>query len=497
MGTFSSQVRLGLTLAIRNRMALIYGFFFPLIFLVAYWGLYRHDEVPIALHLGELLTVTILGGACFGLPTTLVSERERGVWRRYRLTPAPLWLLIASALATRFILVLAAALLQICLALALGMPLPAHPFGLLAAFTLTALAFMGLGLVIAALAGNVPTVQALGQCIFLPMLIVGGVAVRLPTLPAWALHTSAFFPGRYAVAALQTNVTGNGFAVTGFDLLALALIGAAAMIAGLRIFRWDADKRRASRGDRLWLALALGVWALVGILAEQQGRVSVEEAVLENVGTSRDFVVAEVPAAPPQARSAKSAETPVPAPESTAVVPASSPAPAPSGPADWHLAGPQDFKKIAFERLPPDSGLVAPIATADEAPDPLALEHLERVRQGLETWAPAQVADPVQRARNDLYVAGVPDLLQMSDVERFLPQIVFDQLRKDISAEDLPKVLYWVAMHPDGGSDEAIDDLEELGLPGVMGPRKAARARVMLYAFKFLGRLIGDLPAAS
>ena len=85
----------------------------------------------------------------------------------------------------------------------------------------------------------------------------------------------------------------------------------------------------------------------------------------------------------------------------------------------------------------------------------------------------------------------------MSDVERFLPQIVFDQLRKDISAEDLPKVLYWVAMHPDGGSDEAIDDLEELGLPGVMGPRKAARARVMLYAFKFLGRLIGDLPAAS
>ena len=136
MRVFLSQVRLGLTLAIRNRMALIYGFVFPLIFLVAFWALYRQDEVPIALHLGELLTVTILGGACFGLPTTLVSERERGVWRRYRLAPAPLWVLIAATLTTRFILILAAALLQIGLALSMGMPFPVHPLGLLAAAVL-------------------------------------------------------------------------------------------------------------------------------------------------------------------------------------------------------------------------------------------------------------------------------------------------------------------------------------------------------------------------
>ena len=43
--------------------------------------------VPLVRHIGELLTVTALGGACFGLPTTMVSERERGVWRRYRLAP--------------------------------------------------------------------------------------------------------------------------------------------------------------------------------------------------------------------------------------------------------------------------------------------------------------------------------------------------------------------------------------------------------------------------
>src|SRR4029077_13862441 len=71
----------------RNRMALLYSYLFPLIFLLAFYVLYRHERLVLARHIGELLTVGILGGACFGLPTTMVSERERGVWRRYRLAP--------------------------------------------------------------------------------------------------------------------------------------------------------------------------------------------------------------------------------------------------------------------------------------------------------------------------------------------------------------------------------------------------------------------------
>ena len=114
---------LSLRLNGRNRMAMIYGYLFPLIFLVAFWAIYRHDRVPLALHLGQLLTVTVLGGACFGLPTTMVSERERGVWRRYRLTPLPGWAFVLSTLCVRYLLLLSAALLQIALAFAIGMPL--------------------------------------------------------------------------------------------------------------------------------------------------------------------------------------------------------------------------------------------------------------------------------------------------------------------------------------------------------------------------------------
>ena len=128
----------------------------------------------------------------------------------------------------------------------LGMPLPRHPFELFLAFTCVAFAFIGLGLVIAMMADNVPAVQALGQCIFLPMLIIGGVAVPLASLPDWAQRLSAFFPGRYAVEALQACVTGNGLGAAGFSVIALVLIGAAGCLAGAKMFRWDAQQRFAA-----------------------------------------------------------------------------------------------------------------------------------------------------------------------------------------------------------------------------------------------------------
>src|SRR5215471_10549999 len=134
------QFLVSLRLYFRNTMALIYGYLFPTIFLVAFWVLYRYDRVPLARHMGELLTVTILGGACFGLPTTLVSERERGVWRRYRLAPIATGSLMAGTLLARYVTSISAGLLQIVLAMGVGMPLPPHPIELWVAFTFVAFA---------------------------------------------------------------------------------------------------------------------------------------------------------------------------------------------------------------------------------------------------------------------------------------------------------------------------------------------------------------------
>jgi ABC-2 type transport system permease protein len=534
MDAFLQQLRVSLQLHFRNRMAIIYSYLFPTIFLIAFWVLYRHERVPLARHMGELLTVTALGGACFGLPTTMVSERERGVWRRYRLAPVPTGALLASTVLARYVLLVLAGALQVALAMMVGMPLPDHPFDLWIAFTFVAFALLGLGLVIATLADNVPAVQALGQCIFLPMLIIGGVAVQLASLPAWAQHVSAFFPGRYAVEAMQASVTGAGLESVGFSVLALAMIGAAACLAGVKMFRWDANQRFVARGGKGWAAVALGAWAAVGLLAESRSRIGADTmraqippaySPVPDIGTEAPgpatlpppvIPVPAPPAAPepspepgpaaapresrPEPASpAKPTDPPNDQPPPTAPPPAPStpgagPASPPPEPASWRDVSPAHIGEVMFERLPSDAGVVSPIAPATEPLDPDIEAEIEEVRSRLVTWPPGQVADPVQRVRNVLYVAAVPDVFQLP-IERYLPHVVFERLQDDVPKEDLIKILFWVATHPGAGDDSAVDNLRAAGLR-VSGPSdiEQARERVMLYALKLLGRLVGKIP---
>jgi hypothetical protein len=540
MTAFLRQLRISLLLHYRNKMALIYSYLFPLIFLLAFLVLYRYESVTLVRHMGELLTVSVLGGACFGLPTTMVSERERGVWRRYRLTPVSTAQLVASTVAARYSILISAGLLQVAAAMAVGMPLPKHPVDLLIVFTFVAFAFIGLGLVMAMMADNVPAVQALGQCVFLPMLIIGGIAVPLASLPDWAQHLSAFFPGRYAVEAFQACVVGIGLAAARFDLLALTIIGIGGCVAGAKMFRWDAQQRFAAQSGKGWVAVALLSWAVAGLLSEYRGRIVAAPAATEAQATpgaasppgpatvappqppvdreqqphtptttlsSAEKKVAEPepprerPAAPPSSSTRPSATRPpdTPAPSRSARPAEVAPVPPlkPAANGGWQAVTLADIDRdLIFDRLPSDQGIVTPIAPDDENPDPEVGEHLQYIREMLPSWQPAKVADPVQRARNILYVAAVPDVLQMP-IERFAPAAVYDRLQEDIPKDQLVKVLYWIALHPNDGDDKAVDQLWALRFPNGAVDMQQTRERTAIYAVKLLGRLLGKLPRAS
>lgn len=550
MTAFIRQLRISLTLHYRNKMALIYSYLFPLIFLLAFYVLYRYESVPLVRHMGELLTVSVLGGACFGLPTTMVSERERGVWRRYRLAPVSTAKLVASTVTARFAILITAGLLQIALAFAVGMPVPKHPASLFLVFAFVSFAFIGLGLVMAMMADNVPAVQALGQCVFLPMLIIGGIAVPLASLPDWAQHLSAFFPGRYAVEALQACVGGNGLRATGFNLVALTIIGLGGCIAGAKMFRWDAQQRFAAGSGKAWVAVALLSWAVVGGLSEYRGRIvnARGDAVPQQTAAPQTSstpsttppaprptpettappapsapettpppatVRHEEPAAPPStvtlSGAEKKAAAPKPPESSTAAAPAPAPTPGrspkrtpteqPQPPQTiaptWQAVKLSDIDRdLVFDRLPSDAGIVTPIAPDTEDPDTDVGEHLQFIRQMLPSWQPGKVADPVQRVRNVLYVAAVPDVLQMP-IERFAPWAVFDYLQEDVPKEQLIKLLYWIALHPNDGDDAAVDQLWALRFPNGGVDMQQTRERAAIYAVKLLGRVLGKLRATQ
>lgn len=443
MNGLLQHLRLSLRLHFRNRMALLYGYLFPLIFLGVFWVLYRHEKIPLLRHMGELLTVSVLGGACFGLPTTLVSERERGVWRRYRLTPASTWSLVASTVVARFFIILTAGLLQLGVALATGLPAPAHPAALAIAFTFVAFAFIGLGLVIAILADNVPAVQALGQCIFLPMLIIGGVAVPLESLPVWAQHVSAFFPGRYAVEILHQCVTGTGFSPLNFNLFALGVIGLTGFFVGGKLFRWDAQKHFSHQTGKAWLLPVIAGWIAIGITAEARDRAVIPD-------TAKTATVALTAPLPP-----------------------------------WAHLTMKDAAGLDYD-LPPDIGIVTPMAPPDQLPDEWVKPQLENVRVMLPYWVPSKGPDPLTRVRHALYVAAVPDAAQVP-TEAFVPAVVLNYLELTYPKDDLIKMLTWIALHPNEGN--AILTTSDLGLKAAVRDPMLVKERAHYYAIKFVARL--------
>jgi hypothetical protein len=282
------------------------------------------------------------------------------------------------------------------------------------------------------------------------MLIIGGVAVPLVSLPAWAQHVSAFFPGRYAVEALQACVTGGGLRAIGFDLLALAAIGGAAFLTGAKLFRWDTGQRfRAVRG-KAWLLVALAAWAAVGAGAEVRNKVE---------------------------------------PANTMAA-ASAPAPAARQLQPWERVTEQDIAAIDVKQIPPDDGLVTPMARPDDAPNETVDMNLALLEGKLPHWAPGHVEDPAQRARNLLCVAALPDLIQ-NPIERWVPAVVLGNLKASLSEKDLVRVLTWIALHPQEG--KVPTDLAELGIEGV-GPEGPVRERMQWYAMKFVAILTGRWP---
>jgi hypothetical protein len=435
------------------------------------------------------------------------------------------------------------------------------------------------------------------------MLIIGGVAVQLSALPEWAQHLSAFFPGRYAVEAIQATVNGNGLNAVRFSLFALTIIGLAGCIAAAKMFRWDSRQRFASIEGKGWMGVALGAWVAVGALAEFGGQIPIlrpeqaaapQEAsvtaptripmpggsagqrngdqradgspIFSPTPTGAEVEAAASPSPSTETRpaGAGSAEADTRAAQTEAVrgrgaagaTPASSrargagaaaaggtqagrstaqsggagaetgerpqadaagaqPAPAeaagtqaaaapdqpPSQPGEPEI-GPPTWQQvtmayieadIAFERLPPDSGIVTPIASATDEPDPDTWVELDILAAALPNWAPGKVQDPVQRVRNLLYVAAVPDIFQIP-MESFAPLIVFAQIEEAVPREDLIKILYWIAIHSDEGDDSAVDQLRPLGLGNGPSDMVETRGRAAVYAVKLLGRITGKRP---
>jgi imidazolonepropionase-like amidohydrolase/ABC-type multidrug transport system permease subunit len=281
-------------LALRDRQTLFFTYLFPLIFFF-FLSTMLHAERgggAISLIVTDVLVIGILGNGLFGAGVRAVQDREANILRRYKVAPiTPVPLLVAS-LATGLLLYLPAVFLVFALAHQLyGMALPPHGISLVLFLALGAVAFRGLGLIIAAVANSTAESNVLVQVLYMPMLFLSGAMFPTSMLPRGVQTAAQFVPATYLVTGIQAIVAqGEGLADNWKAAGALLVTLVLSIFVASRLFRWEKEEKLKASA-KLWVLGVLLPFAVLGVREFRTNEQIVQSRILWRQMQRRDAFV--------------------------------------------------------------------------------------------------------------------------------------------------------------------------------------------------------------
>lgn len=229
----------------RNPRARFMGFFFPLLLLVVFAGVFGHGHTRIdgtrvdlkVFYVPGILAMSIVVNAYAGLVISISSLRETGVLKRRRASPVPAAALIGGqAIATVVTTAISSAVLLIVARVGYGVGM-SGPAIAAVAFTAVVgtLVFACLGYAVSGLIGSPDAAQPVVQMTMLPLWFISGVFIPVANLSSGLKDVAKVFPVQPLANSLHLASVNSSFggALSGTDLLVLAAwgIGAAAFAA--------------------------------------------------------------------------------------------------------------------------------------------------------------------------------------------------------------------------------------------------------------------------
>jgi ABC-2 type transport system permease protein len=249
LALLAHQARYELLTARRNPRARFFTFFFPVLLLVIFAGVFRGTTTVDGVHVelsryfaSGILAMSIVLASYGNLVVAVTTLRETGVLKRRRATPVPPAILIGGqaisavvtvAIMTTILLVIAKLLYGIGLA----------P-GAIAATACTAalggLAFAAIGYAVSGLIGSPEAAQPIVQLTTMPLWFLSGVLISTQNLSGALRHVGEIFPVEHLAAGLHLASIHSTFAssISATDLIVLAAWGLAATAFAALRFSW-------------------------------------------------------------------------------------------------------------------------------------------------------------------------------------------------------------------------------------------------------------------
>jgi ABC-2 type transport system permease protein len=261
-------------LALRNRAFIFFSLVFPLVFLFLFLGLFTRGNVSaVPYMLASVLALTIMG-SFWGLSMQLVTFREQGILRRFRVAPVSAGAMLASSIASNYLLTLPTVFIEFAVARRLfHMRDWGNLWGVFILVTLGIVTFASLGLIVASVTNTAQETQVINQLLWSAFLFLSGATLPLPLLPTWIQHFALFMPATYLVVGLERVLIARvgAFAIRA-ELLSLAVSACIAFVVSQQLFRWEPEAK-VPRTAKLWAASAIVPFLLLGIWETSYGHV--------------------------------------------------------------------------------------------------------------------------------------------------------------------------------------------------------------------------------
>jgi ABC-type multidrug transport system permease subunit len=262
-----------LLLALRNRAFFFFSLVMPMIFLIgAIFFVGNKRQQWAGYILGAILTTTVMG-SFWGLSVQLVTFREQGILRRFRLAPLGAGPMLASSIISNYFMSIPVVLFEIFVC---RWAFRAQSWGNLWAMavliTIGSATFSALGLIIASVTNTMQETQMINNLLWMAFLFLSGATIPLAVFPGWLQRVALFIPAQYLATGLESATSKL---ITGREILedsiALCLGLLVAFDISRRLFRWEAEAK-APRSAKLWVLAALIPFLLFGTWENIYGR---------------------------------------------------------------------------------------------------------------------------------------------------------------------------------------------------------------------------------
>ncbi|MDE3136728.1 MAG: ABC transporter permease [Acidobacteriota bacterium] len=254
-------------LALRNRAFIFFTVVMPIAFLFGFFLIFgRGGPLAITYLLAVVLALSVMG-SFWGLSMQLVSFREQGILRRFRLTPIGAGPLLASSIFSNYMLTLPTIVIEFLAAWWLfGMKQFGDPLSIILLLTIGSAAFSALGLIVASVTNSMQETQAINNVLWSVFFFLSGATIPLPVFPLWIQHAAFYLPATYLVSGLErAMVLGAGVMGVASDLGALAASVIVAFEVSRRLFRWEPEEKVPSRA-KVWVLVAVIPFLLLGAI---------------------------------------------------------------------------------------------------------------------------------------------------------------------------------------------------------------------------------------